>query len=145
MTNFDKGLPIFLVVAILALGCLGYVVATRKMDKKSTEFYILNIEGKARNYPKQIVLGDSVDVIIGVVNHELKPASYRIDITVNGIKNKEITMGELANEEKWQEIVSFIPDKVGGNQKVEFWLYKNGEIEPYFKDPLHLYISVSKP
>ena len=39
-------------------------------------------------------------------------------------------------------MVSFIPPLAGENSRVEFTLYKNGQPEPYFDDPLHLYLDV---
>jgi len=146
--NIDsrKILIAILVVAIAsAIGYLGYVIASPKPGQEFTEFYILNIEGKAKDYPQQVVLGKPVDIIIGVVNHEYKPTSYQVRITIDGINNKEISISELAHGEEWQEIVSFTPQVVGEEQKVEFWLYKNGETKPSFKDPLLLSIDVIEP
>ncbi len=135
-------IAILLVAIVTAVGYLGYVIASPKPGQEFSEFYILNIEGEAKDYPQQIVLGEAVDIIIGVVNHEYKPTSYRVDITLDGIDNKEIRIDELAHVEMFQEMVSFVPQLVGGEQEVEFWLYKNGELEPYFQDPLRLYIDV---
>jgi uncharacterized membrane protein len=84
-------------------------------------------------------------VTIGIVNHEHETVSYRIGITVDSVENREISAGKLTHKGKWQEIVSFIPDKSGDNQKVEFWLFKNSETEPYIKDPLCLVIDVLEP
>jgi len=138
-----KILIAILVVAIVAaLGYLGYIIINPKPGANFTEFYILNREGESDNYPGQVVSGESVDIIIEIVNHEYKPTSYRVDITLDGIKDREIRIDELAHGEKFQEMVSFIPQLVGEEQEVEFWLYKNGEFEPYFQDPLRLYIDV---
>ena len=142
-TKLDKALSIPLVVVIVAaLGCLGYVIATPKTGEKFTEFYILNIEGKAEDYPQQVILGEPVDIVIGVVNREYQPASYRVGITIDGVENSQVDIGTLAHEEKREKRVSFIPQVAGEKRKVEFHLYKNGEDEPYFEDPLHLYIDV---
>jgi len=142
-TKLDKALSISLVVVIVAaLGCLGYVIAIPKPGEKFTEFYILNIEGKAENYPQQVILGEPVDIVIGVVNREYQPASYRVGITIDGVENSQVDIGTLAHEEKREKRVSFIPQVAGEKRKVEFHLYKNGEDEPYFEDPLHLYIDV---
>ena len=46
------------------------------------------------------------------------------------------------NEEKWEQEVSFIPQVAGYDQKVEFLLYRNEEIEPYLT--LHLFIDVKE-
>jgi uncharacterized membrane protein len=128
-----------------ALGCFAFVIATPKQNEKFTEFYILNTEGKAENYPQHVALGEKIELIIGVVNHEYAPAAYRVEINIAGIPLEEINIATLAQDEKWEEAVSFIPQTLGEKQKVEFWLYKDGEAEPYYKAPLHLYIDVTKP
>jgi uncharacterized membrane protein len=143
MSKLDKGLSISLAVAIVAaLACLGYVVATPKQSKKFTEFYILSIEGKAENYPSEVALGKPVNMIIGVINNEYEPASYYVVITIDGLENSQVYIDTLAHEEKWEESVSFVPQVARENSKVEFHLYKNGDTEPYFKDPLQLSIDV---
>jgi len=142
--TLDKALSVSLVGAILvALGSLGYAVAMPKTAEKFTEFYILGVEGKAENYPKMVTLGESVELVIGIVNHEYEVTSYRIDIKTNGIESNQITIQPLANEEKWEEVVSFVPQSSSESQRVEFWLYKNDGAKPYFKEPLHLYIVVT--
>lgn len=67
MTKLDKVLSLSLMVAI---GYPGYVIASPKPGQEFTEFYVLDVEGKARDYPQQMVLGEPVDVIISMVNHE---------------------------------------------------------------------------
>jgi uncharacterized membrane protein len=146
MTRLNKTLSVFLIIAILgAISCLAYVIATPQQNEKFSEFYILGLGGKAENYPRQVILGANVDVIIGVVNHEYQPAAYRVEITINGVRNKEINVGTLAHQQKWEREVSFVAQSPGDKQKVEFWLYKDNEVEPYLKDPLRLYIDVRQP
>ena len=143
MLKLNKALFILLVVAIVAaLGCLGYLIATPSPGKKFTEFYILGSEGKAENYPQQVILGANVDVIIGVVNHEYQPARYRVEITINGVRSKEVDIGTLAHQQKWEKEISFVAQPAGEKQKVEFWLYRDNEVEPYHQDPLRLDIDV---
>lgn len=147
MTRLDKALSISLVVAILAaLGWFGYLIATPSPGEKFTEFYILCREGKAENYPQQVTLGANVDVIIGVVNHEHQPATYRVEVTTNDVRIKGVDIGTLAHEQKWEKEISFfVAQSLGDKQKVEFWLYKDNQVEPYLKDPLRLYIDVRQP
>lgn len=145
MAKLDKALFISLVVAIVvALGCLGYIIATPNPGEKFTEFYILDPEGKAENYPQQVILGANVDIIIGVVNHEYQSASYRVEITINGVRSKEVDIGTLAHQQKQEKEISFIAQPAGEKQGVEFWLYKDNEVEPYLQDPLRLYIDVKQ-
>ena len=142
----NKALTIFLIVAIVAtLGFIIYMVATPQKGEKFTEFYILSAEGKAQNYPKQVILGEPVDILIGVVNHEYQPASYQAKIKAGGIEASEVNIGTLANGEKWEKKISFTPQFAGERQRIDFYLYKNGEDEPYLKEPLRLYINVTPP
>ena len=145
MARLDKVLSISLVVTIAAaLASIGYLMSTPKPGDKFTEFYILDTEGKAENYPKQVILGASVDVIVGVVNHEYHPEKYQLEITINGVRNKEVDIGTLAHQQTWQKEISFVVLQEGRRQAVEFWLYKDNEVEPYLEDPLRLYIDVIK-
>lgn len=144
--GLDRALSFSLVVAVLlALGCFGYVIATPKQGEKFTEFYILGVDGKAENYPREVVLGEPVEFIVGIINHEYDKTIYRVTIKINDVKRAEIVTGALANDEKWQEEISFVPQSTGEEQKVELWLYKNNETQPYNSNPLHLYINVIEP
>jgi uncharacterized membrane protein len=144
--GMDKILSLSLAVAVLiALGSIGYVIAVPQNEQLFTEFYILSPDGKAEDYPRQAVLGEPVEVTIGIVNREDIVISYLVNISINGIDNKQISTQELTNGEKWQEKVSFIPQSSGTGQKVEFWLYRTGEVEPYLEEPLYLYLDVTEP
>jgi uncharacterized membrane protein len=144
MKNPNRILSISLAVVIVAaVGCLVYAIATPKQGEKFTEFYVLDTEGKASNYPDQVALGEPVELIVGIINHEQEPTSYRVEIKIGGTLKETITVATLADEEKWEEVISFTPQNIGERQKVEFWLYQSDEAEPYFEAPLHLYINVS--
>ena len=146
----DKVLSVVLAVAIVgAIGTLGYAVATPRVGEKFTEFYILGLDGKAENYPTELKVGEEGEVIVGIVNHEQEWVSYRVEVWIGGEKAKlridgedrdEINL-ELEPERKWEREVGFVPQKAG-RQKVEFVLYKDGE--PYFEEPLHLWIDIEE-
>jgi len=147
----DKVLSVVLVVAILgAIGTLGYAIAAPKVGEEFTEFYILGPHGKAENYPTELKVGEEGKVIMGIVNHEQEWASYKVEVWIDGEKAKLRIDGEdrdeiiveLENEGKWEKKVGFVPQKAGEKQKVEFVLYKDGE--PYFEEPLHLWIDVEE-
>ena len=139
-----KILSIILIVVILgAMGTFGYIIATPEMGEEFTEFYILGLEGKAEDYPKEVVVGEMGRVIVGIINRERETVSYRVEVRIDGARNNEVGPLVLAHDEKWEEAISFTPDRVGDNQKVEFLLYKDGEGEPYLK-PLHLWIRVKE-
>ena len=143
-STWDKVLSVVLAVTVLgALGALGYVIAVPKVGERFTEFYILGTEGKAVDYPRELAVGEEADVMVGIVNHEYETVSYRVEISIEGVGNDEVGPVVLEDEQKWEGTVSFAPDKAGGNQKVQFILYKNRETEPCL-EPLHLWVNVTE-
>ena len=139
--RWDKVLYVLLVLVILgALGTLGYIIATPKVGERFTEFYILGMGGKAAEYPKELVVGEEGKVIVGIINHEHEPTTYRVEVKIDGEKGSEIEPVVLEHDEKWEEEISFVPKVAGQNQKVDFLLYKEGEGEVYQR--LHLWVDV---
>ena len=143
---------VIVVVIAVAIASLTYMVATPKVKvgEKFTEFYILGPDGRAQNYPTELKVGEEGRVIVRIVNHEQEEASYRVEVWIGGEKtnlridgeDRDGVMVKLENDEEWREEVGFVPQKAGGGQKVEFVLYKDGE--PYFEEPLHLWIDVEE-
>ncbi len=131
--RLNKVLAIVLAALVLGVaGTLAYVIVTPKDGEKFTEFYVLGLDGKAENYPRELIVGEEGKVILGIVNHEHEDnLVYRVEITIDGEVNDTIGPLTLPDEEKWQSEVSFTPYEVGDNQKVEFVLYKQGEDKPY--------------
>lgn len=140
----DKLLSTILVLTVLgALGMIGYIIATPKIEQEFTEFYILGLEDKATDYPRVLKVGEEGRVRLAIVNHEHDTMDYRIEMMINGVKNNEVKPIVLDNDKEWTREISFIPEMAGENQKVEFLLYKNGEAEPYL-EPLHLWLDVTE-
>lgn len=143
--SFAKGLSValsvLLALAILAtIGAIIYIVNDPNAGEKFTEFYLLGPGGKAEGYPKEITLGESAPVLVGIVNREKQPATYKFDVLADNatIYSKgEIT---LKNDEKWEGEVPVKPLATGDNQKVEFYLFKDNAADPYLK--LHLFVDV---
>lgn len=81
-------------------------------------------------------------MIVGIINREHETVSYWVEVRIGGVRNNQVGRLELGHDEKWEEIVSFTPDRAGDSQKVEFLLYKDKESEPYLK--LHLWVNVKE-
>ena len=143
LSNIDKVLTIVLILSILtALGVLSYTITTPKSGERFTEFYVLGPEGKAENYPHELMLGEKVILNLGIVNHEAQEMKYDIEVRIDGAEYKKVGSLILNNEEKWENRISFIAQKVSNNQKVQFLLYKNEEHKP--SETLHLFINVTQ-
>jgi len=145
-SRLDRILSIVLIISILlSVVTLVYVVATPKQGEKFTEFYILGPQGMADNYSTNLVAGESVDVIIGIVNHEYAPVNYSLELRLN---NEIIDMPErfrhipLEHNATWEQSLSFAPELTGNDMKLQYLLYREDNmIEPY-RD-LHLWINVT--
>lgn len=137
-------LSIILALAILgALGMLGFTIANPKAGEKFTEFYILGLDGKAIDYPEGLMVGEEGEegeVMVGIINWEQEQATYRVEVTIEGVKSNEVGMVTLGDGGKWEGVVGFVPGRVGDNQKVEFLLYKQGWDGVYQR--LHLWVDV---
>jgi uncharacterized membrane protein len=128
--RWDRILSGVLIVVILAaIGMLVFVAISPTEEEKFTEFYILDSEGKAENYPNVLVSGEEAQVTIGIVNHEQEATDYIIKIFVAEQQVKEVKIMTLAHEESWEQVVSFTSAVVGEEQKVEFMLYIGGSNE----------------
>ncbi len=146
-SRLDRILTIILVISILAsVMTLVYVVVTPKQGEKFTEFYILGPERMADDYRTQLEQGESVDVIIGVVNHEYSVVNYSIEIRLDNdtIETPQsLSHISLAHNVTWEKPVSFVPGVTGENMKLQYLLYKDGNITEPYRD-LHLWINVTE-
>ncbi len=137
----DKGLSLVLIASIIgASATLVYFVVTPKAGESFTEFYILGPNGMASDYPTDLKVGETGKVIVGIVNHEYENVTYHLEVSFNGSLIHEEHVFLIENE-KWENPFTFKATKIGENQKLEFLLYKEHQIEVY--RTLNLWISVS--
>jgi len=143
-TGWHRVLTITLAIAVLgALGALGYVIATPKVGETFTDFYILGQEGKSANYTSEIKVGEEGRVTVGIVNHEGKEVSYRVEVVIGSEKSAKVGPVVLADEQKWEGEVGFVPETPAEDQKIEFLLYKDDEVEPCL-EPLYIWVDVNE-
>ena len=136
----DKVLNILLAVAVVAvLGTVAYVLVRNKNGEKFTQFYVLGLDGKADNYPHDIVHGQSGTVLLDIINEENAVATYKIEILIDGQQVNEIDSIVLSQGEKWEQPVTFTHSQTGDNREVQFELFVNDS--PSFQE-LHLWIDV---
>ena len=124
---------------------MAYAIAAPKAGQSFTEFYILGLSGKAgetAGYPRKLGVGEEGKLIAGIVNNEFQTARYQIEVRIDGVKNNEVDGIRLEDGEKWEHQVSSMPG-AAGIQKVEFLLYKNGELDPGLI-PLRLWVEATQ-
>ena len=153
--NYLDQLINYLVVAsaISASVGAGYMALTWKTPQPPIEFYVLDSNGTASNYPASLRLNEVTTVIIGVRNHEPAKAQYRIVIDLVGIRlETNVTTGKIDAVETnrtsigeynltmeggavWERPFAFMIRSVG-LWRLDFLLLNGGD--PVSK--LHIYI-----
>ncbi len=145
MSAFNKVLLAILSAAILvSVGAIIYLLVTPAPANRFTEFYLLNEEGKASDYPAMVHAGMPVTVTLGLINREGNTASYRIDTVSKGTTIQSVSVPGLAQDQKREGKTSFTLNDPGDNQTVEFYLFMNNGDKPHIKDPLLLRVNVVK-
>lgn len=66
----------FIILLILVL----YTVVQPFPVQQLTQFYLLNEEGKTTNMPYQVVVGEDIELTIGVANHEGRMVQYHVQV-----------------------------------------------------------------
>jgi len=145
-SRLDRILSIVLVISILlSVVTLVYVVVTPKQGEKFTEFYILGAGGMADNYNTNLVAGESVDVIVGIVNHEYAPLNYSLELRLN---NETMDIPDsyrhipLEHNATWEQPLSVTPELTGSDMKLQYLLYREDNMSEPYRD-LHLWINVT--
>ncbi|MBI5680711.1 MAG: DUF1616 domain-containing protein [Methanobacterium sp.] len=139
--NIDKTITkILAIILIISILATIYIIVVPQQGEKFTEFYILGPDEKAGGYPTNLTLGESGNVIVGVVNHEYTTTTYKLMITLNNktLKDENIT---LANNEKREIPFKFTAARTGVNQELKFLLYKLPDNSTVYRS-LHLFVSV---
>lgn len=139
----NKLLTIGLAAMILGTGItIAYVTTHHKTGEKFTEFYILNTDGMADNYPGNLMPGETAKVTVGITNHEYKAAEYQVTVVCDNVQLTKTGPVNLVHEENWEGNVAFSCNATG-KQKVEFFLFRDAGTEPYL-EPLRLWVDVNR-
>jgi uncharacterized membrane protein len=136
--RINNGILIFTIV--LAVSMLYFVITTPKIGDSFTEFYILGPEGKADNYTTTLQSNYPATILVGVANHEYVSVNYTVRIALD----KDIqtdTLFSLGHNEIWETNVTFVPEMIGTNMKLEFWLFKEDNFSSPYRE-LYMWVNV---
>jgi uncharacterized membrane protein len=133
---------VLIFMSILTIVTIFYTITMPKTGEKFTEFYVLNTDRKADNYPKNLTLNSPTALLTGVTNNEYYRTNYTVDVVID----KDILATEklvLNQGDTWEKNITFVPDKIGTDMKLELLLFKESDYNntPYRK--LDLWINVS--
>lgn len=133
-----------LVTAVLlavGLGLAAWLAKTHMYEERYTEFHILGDGGIVGEYPSELTLGESSSIRISVVNHEGTEAVFRIEAVADEVVIGEAGPVELANGAIWKGQMDFKPLQIGRDQAVEFFMYRDGQVDEDVS-PIGLWIDV---
>lgn len=89
-----------------------------------TSFAILDSTGTAEQYPTQLYLGEPVQFIAAIENIEHARVTYVLQLKLDG-RTISTRSKYLDHGTSWNESITFVPDRVGTPQRLEFLLFKN--------------------
>ncbi|MDD4860044.1 MAG: DUF1616 domain-containing protein [Dehalococcoidales bacterium] len=125
MTKRNALSAALLVVIAVALILLGFI-AKDWTRASFTDFYLLTQSGQAQDYPQQLTVGKTSTLIIGIVNHEGKEATYRVEASIDGVMLGKSEQINLPDNEKYQQPFTITPISLGADRQLDFLLYKDG-------------------
>ena len=135
----DRALSwILLFSVVLALGTTLFVIATPRIGERFTEFYILDMNRKAADYPTDLVAGAPAGVIVGIGNQEYRTVEYTVEVhlanrTWDSIANvsrlERMTLIDtvtvpLEHNQTWERQVNFTVTGPGYN-RIDFLLFND--------------------
>jgi uncharacterized membrane protein len=138
--RISTGILIFLM--FFAISTLYFVITAPKPGEKFTEFYLLDPAGKADNYKQELKYNFPSEILVGVVNHEYSSVNYTVQVA---LENEVLTdtWFSLNHNETWEKNMTFVPDKIGTDMKLEFWLFKDDNFTTPYRN-IYLLVSVKK-
>ncbi len=78
-SSLDRLLVVALVASLVgAAAVVAYAAIVPRPGEQFTEFYLLNAEAKAENYPTNLSVGANATLLVGIVNHEGRPVDYAV-------------------------------------------------------------------
>ncbi len=139
--SLDRLLSIALIVIVIgSMSSLAYAIAKPKTEEHFTNFYMLGKDKKMEEYPSIILIDDQTEVTLCIENHEKRVVTYSIKEMVEGNVVQTIGPITLNAEEIWLSPVIIKPPGAGENQKVDFLLYRDQDLNPYLN--LHIWLDV---
>lgn len=155
----DKALVVATVGLLMASGGLAYHIATTpRTGEHFTELYVLGPDGMADDYPTNLTVNETGEVIMGAINREHEEVNYTLGVGL-GYNHENMTLiGDipsdynitydrnntyystsftLNNDEKWNHTLNFSISQ-SGEYKFKIFLLRD---EKVYRS-IHLWVTV---
>jgi uncharacterized membrane protein len=136
-----KRLLLVLLGSLVVVAAASLVIITLPRESELfTEFYLLGEDGLAEGFPRELRVGETATVTIGVYNREGVPASYHVEVWQDEEIIQQLEPFDVMPNERFEEPLSFQIQRTGTDIDVRFLLFRSGVDEPY--RTLRLWINV---
>jgi uncharacterized membrane protein len=130
---------------IIAVSAVVYITFLPQTGDRYTEFYIFDENRTTEDYPKDLTIGESGSVVVGIFSHEQKRTTYFVEIKLLNMTGERanLTLKQYKftlEHDKFNETMFNFSINDNGTYKMQFILYINNVEEPYRE--LHLWIKV---
>jgi uncharacterized membrane protein len=127
------GMGAFLLLAFI------WVFAIPSPNEFITEFYILGEEGLAESYPRNPMVGEEIDVTMGIVNRERSPETYRVEVWATWAWEPDDWWTLVEEEgpftlepgEQVEQPITWVMPWEADDAQVFFRLYRQDDTEPH--------------
>jgi len=123
------------------------VIAQKSLQNQSMSVWWDDIQLKTltkltiRNWNSNVTLGVPTSITVAVENYENNYTDYNLEIRLDGIPVSSQRFW-LAGREDWVGDISFVPEAVGTDIKLEAALYRGDDEEPYRVDEVLIVSSI---
>ena len=83
------------------------------------------------DYPREVTIGDSVPITMGVTNREGSPRWYRVEIWNGDEIIEQVDHMLLQNGQTVELPIRFVPTEIGEDVEISFLLFIVDQPEPY--------------
>ena len=132
-----------LVFMLLVGSATAWVVHTSPTNRTTSEFYMLGSGGLAQDYPRQVVVGQPIELTGGITNLEPDAQTFRVEISSQDRKVGSAGPFKLQPGETRQFPLSFSLSEPSQDVQVIFSLFLDDQTQPYRR--LELWLSVVEP
>ncbi|MFW6196689.1 MAG: DUF1616 domain-containing protein, partial [Thermoplasmatota archaeon] len=155
----DKALVVATVGLLMASGGLAFHIATTpRTGEQFTELYVLGPDGMADDYPTNLTVNETGQVIMGAINREHEEVNYTLGVGLGDSYENMTLLGNipsdynitfdrnntyystsfmLKNDEKWNHTLNFSISK-SGEYKFNIFLLRD---EKVYRG-IHLWVTV---
>jgi uncharacterized membrane protein len=128
-------------IAFVGVLMIGFAaMATPDPTEQMTEFYALGPDGLAENYPREVDVGEVMQVQLGITNREGVQQRYRVEVRSASQLLGQAGPIELADGATWNQPIQYALQRAGMDQAIDIVLFHQNDSTPY--RTLRLWVNV---